>query len=255
MREKQLRSADIVNKPTMILFDYGNTLLYEPDFSFLRGEEALFAHIKSNKYNLTARQIYDFSQELFAKIGVVREVGCELHEWQFQRFVHEYLGIELSVSYPEAEEILWNSVSAGAVMPGADKMLDYLNEHGIRSGVISNIGWSGALLTKRINCLLPRNRFEFVIASSEYMFRKPSSLLFELALRKADLDAADVWFCGDNILCDVEGSSAVGMFPVWYENLEIESPWNSQNKDMQPTCRHLHIHDWPELIDALEAIK
>jgi putative hydrolase of the HAD superfamily len=77
-------------------------------------------------------------------------------------------------------------------------------------------------------------------------------MLFELALTKADLKAADVWFCGDNIKADVEGSSAVGMFPVWYENREIESPWNSQNKDVTLTCNHLHIHDWSELIDVLE---
>jgi putative hydrolase of the HAD superfamily len=239
-------------KPKMILFDYGSTLLYEPDFNFLRGEEALFAHIKSNKKHLTAKQICDFSQELFKKIGAVREIGYELHEWQFQRFLYEYLGIELAVSYPEAEELFWNNVSAGAVMPGADKVLDYINGHGIRSGVISNIGWSGAALTGRINRLLPHNQFEFVIASSEYMFRKPSPMLFELALTKADLKAADVWFCGDNIKADVEGSSAVGMFPVWYENREIESPWNSQNKDVTLTCNHLQIHDWSELVDVLE---
>jgi hypothetical protein len=52
--------------PKTTLFDYGNTLLHEPDFDFLRGEEALFRHIKSN---LTAK-----AEEIFwsnATVGAV----------------------------------------------------------------------------------------------------------------------------------------------------------------------------------------
>jgi len=236
----------------MILFDYGHTLLCEPDFNFLRGEEALFKYIKSNKNDLTPKQVTDFSQELFEKIEAVREIGLELHELQFQRFLYEYLEIELSIPFPEAEKIFWDTTSAGALMPNADIMLDYINASGIRSGIISNIGWSGMALAERVNRLLPRNQFEFMIASSEYMFRKPNPLLFELALKRAGLCAEDVWFCGDNIKADVEGSAAVGIFPVWYEDEIMENPWRAQNKGITPCCEHLHIHDWNELIAVLE---
>ena len=46
---------------------------------------------------------------------------------------------------------------------------------------------------------LASNKFESIIASSDYMFRKPNPMLFELALKKAGLNAGDVWFCGNNI--------------------------------------------------------
>ena len=238
----------------MILFDYGHTLLYEPGFDFLRGEEALFEYVVSNEKGLTPKEAYDFSQDLYDRIGIVRDMGLELHQWQFQRFLYEYLGIEFSVSPIEAERIFWNNVSAGAIMPNADKMLDAVNAHGIRSGVISNIGFSGTALTERINRLLPKNRFEFVISSSEYMFRKPSPMLFELALRKAELEAEDVWFCGDNVEADIEGSAAVGIFPVWYEAIIAENPQRGQNGGAEPSCEHLHIHDWRELISVLEGL-
>lgn len=240
-----------MNKPKMILFDYGHTLLYEPGLDFLRGEESLFEYVVKNKNCLTPKEVCDFSQDLFEKIGVVREMGLELHQWQFQRFLYEYLEIELSVSPMEAENIFWLNVSSGAIMPNADKMLDTVNECGIRSGVISNIGWSGTALTERINRLLPNNRFEFIIASSEYMFRKPSPMLFELALRKAGLHAEDVWFCGDNVNADIEGSAAVGMLPVWYEDETVENPWKEQDKRKIPSCKHLHINDWCDLIAIL----
>jgi len=241
-----------MKKPKMIIFDYGHTLLCEPGFSLLRGEVALFEYVKSNRSNLNPKQVCDFSHELFEKCSSVRKMGFELHQWQFQRFLYEYLGIELSLTTPEAESIFWNNASVGAIMPNADKMIDYINAKGIRSGVISNIGWSGSALTERINRLLPQNKFEFIIASSEYMFRKPSAMLFGLALRKAGLEAADVWFCGDNITADVEGSAAVGMFPVWYEDESIENQWKAHKEGDRPSCNHLHIHDWLELIDTLD---
>ena len=93
--------------PKMILLDYGHTLLHEPDFDTLRGEEALLKYVKSNKNNYTAKDINDFSQGLFTEISVVRDIGFELHKWQFQRFLYDYLDIELSVSLPEAERIFW----------------------------------------------------------------------------------------------------------------------------------------------------
>jgi len=38
-----------MQKPKMILFDYGHTLLYEPGLDFLRGEKALFQYVVKNK--------------------------------------------------------------------------------------------------------------------------------------------------------------------------------------------------------------
>ena len=140
-------------------------------------------------------------------------------------------------------------------MPNTDKIIEYINKSGIRSGVISNISWSGEALTDRINRLLPDNKFDFIIASSEYILRKPDAMLFKLALNKAELDAEDVWYCGDNIRCDIEGSASVGIFPVWYENKTLENPWFSNNENLTPQCKHLHIHDWQELIEMLEGIE
>lgn len=241
-----------MKKPKMIIFDYGQTLLCEPEFDTLRGEEALFKYVKVNKNNLSPKQVNDFSQELFEKIGIVRELGLEIHERQFQRFLYEYLEIELSIPLSEAEKIFWDNTSAGAIMRNADKIIDYINENGIRSGVISNIGWSGEALASRINRLLPKNNFEFIIASSDYMFRKPNPMLFELALKKAGLESGDVWFCGDNIMADVEGSAQIGIFPIWYEDETMENPWRGKDNVIAPKCKHLHIHDWLELIEALE---
>ncbi len=239
--------------PKMIVFDYGHTLLYEPGWDSVRGEKALFEYVKSNKYKITPEQVNDYSQKLFEEIKIVRKNGFEIHEMQFQRFLYEYLGIELSISLSEAENVFWNAATPGAVMPDADKLLDYLNDIGMRTAVISNIGWSGGALRQRLDRLLPNNRFEFVIASSDYMFRKPNRLLFELALRKAELNACDVWYCGDNPQADAEGSAQVGIFPVWYDN-DIEKDYKDRSGETAPNCEHLYIKEWNKIIDVLEEL-
>jgi len=245
----------VLKKPKMIMFDYGHTLLYEPNFDDLCGERALFRYVTKNKNNLTPEEVSDFSAKLFKEVSKVRAVGGEIHQRQFQRTLYEYLGIELAITYEEAELVFWQKSAPGEIMPNADKIIDFINAEDFRSGVISNLGFSENALCERLDRLLPNNCFEFVIASSEYGFRKPSPYLFELALRKAGLAADEVWFCGDNIIADVEGSAKVGIFPVWYEDLIYKNPWREENDGLRPDCKYLHINDWTELIKVLEGLK
>jgi putative hydrolase of the HAD superfamily len=240
--------------PKMLLFDYGSTLLCEPDTDFVRGERALFPYITKNRYHLTPEQLHGFADALFAQAAKCRDLGMELHERQFQRMVYEYSGIEFSIGYEQAELILWDAASPGALMPDADKIIDCVNRNGIRSGVISNIGWSENALQNRLDRLLPRNRFEFVIASSEYGFRKPSPYLFELALRKVGLPPDAVWFCGDNPRADVEGAAQVGIFPLWYVN-DAGRAREGIVPEPPPRCGHLRFREWKEVISILDELK
>lgn len=243
-----------MTKPKMIIFDYGHTLLREPGFDHARGQQEMSKYFKVNKSNLTPQEISAFTDRLFKEMWSEKGRGLELHEHQFLQMLYEYLEIELTIPIAEAESILWTAIAPGSTMPNIEAVLEYLKQENIRSAVISNIVWSGAALTSRINRLLPDNNFEFIIASSEYIFRKPNPLLFELALKKAKLPASEVWFCGDNVIADIEGSSAVGMFPVWYQDLLFENPWLECPKDLVPNCDHLHIHDWLEFIEVLKTL-
>lgn len=240
--------------PKMILFDYGHTLCCEPGFDLLNAERELFRYVKDNPNNVTPEEACAFATELFKELDKARRDGFEVHEYPALRYKNEYLGLSYTVSLEEAEQIFWDATSEGAMMPGADVMLRYLRENGIRSAVISNIGFSGKALSSRINRLLPENNLEFIIASSEYCFRKPSPRLFELALKKAGLEAKDVWYCGDNPVADVEGSAGAGLFPVWYDN-DFEKLSPSGKNPSAPTVEHLHITDWKELLAVLDDLK
>ena len=206
----------------------------------------------SNKYGITASELQKGAETVFGvHVQNIRNIGYDVPAQLPNRFLYEYLGLEFDLSPLEIEILFWKAVSPGAIMPDADKLLDYLNGKRIRTAVISNIGWSGDALTERINRLLPNNRFEFIIASSDYMFRKPNRLLFELALRKSELKADEVWYCGDNPQADVEGSAQIGIFPVWYDS-DTERNYRDRSDEAPPQCEHLHIKEWNEMIKILK---
>lgn len=186
-------------------------------------------------------------------IESIRKMGYEISGQVGDKVLYEYLGIEFSLTPLEMETVFWNGASMGAVMPDADKMLDYINLNRIRSAVISNLLWSGAALRNRLDRLLPGNQFEFVMTSSDYFMRKPNRILFDIALQKAGICPDEVWYCGDNPQTDIDGASQAGIFPVWYDNNTDKG--RDQSKEHVPECEHLHIHEWYEMIDLLERIK
>ncbi len=245
-----------MNKPKMILFDYGGTLLYEPNCNFLNGEREVFKHVVKNPNHLTPEEVSKFETDLFESFQKSRNLGYEAHGIQLLRLKYEYNEIELDISYEEAEKILWSYTSPmtdKSRMPHVLEMLEFLKREKIRSAVISNIGWSGNALKDRIQYLLPDNEFEFIVASCEYGIRKPNPMIFELALKKAKLKPEDVWYCGDTFAMDVEGAHNASIFPVYYQGLVEDGP-KRKNKEIETDYPYLKIVDWLELIALLQKI-
>lgn len=241
-----------MKKPKMIVFDYGGTLCREPGFDLERGLREAWKHVSHNPRGVRFEDYLRLDAEVFEYGASARANGTELHEFQLLRTTHELLGLEFDIPLEEIEELTWTGASSGEALPNVPEMLDFLRESGIRSGVVSNIGWSGGALRRRLDRLLPRNEFEFVIASSEYGIRKPSRLLFDLALAKAGLDASEVWYCGDSLRADILGASGAGMLPVRYANAATRSAWSESNDGVAVDVEHIEITDWLELVEILK---
>lgn len=206
-----------MKKPKMILFDYGQTLINEHPFDAIRGTQAVLDNCVYNPNNLTAEEIQNFADELNNEMGRFSpETSLEIHNHQFQKYLYEYFRITLKASHYELETTFWNAAAHGTPTENIYKLLDYIISESIRVGIISNISFSGEALHNRINEFFPNNKFEFILATSEYVFRKPHKRIYELALRKADLKPEEVWYCGDNAVCDVDGAKNMGIMPVWY---------------------------------------
>jgi putative hydrolase of the HAD superfamily len=234
----------------MIMFDYGQTLISEGVFDGEAGTRAVLKHATRNPYQISAKELQEFAKTLNREIGrydpdVRKATHIEVHNHIFQRYLYEYYDIEIGLTTEELEKVFWDNAAEKKLTKNIEKLLLYLKEQKIRTAVISNISFSGKALEERINTMLPSNEFEFILATSEYVFRKPHNRIFELALRKAKLSPGEVWYCGDNAYFDVEGASKMGIYPVWYKGAIQE-----HNKQL-PEMDCLTISDWEELIRLL----
>lgn len=205
-----------LKKPRMVIFDYGDTLGEVTFFETLKGYAALMAHATKNPDNLTVEEVHEYGEGFFWALDNARlENMVEIHYQNFLRMALESLGIELDIPLAEQERVFRAAAAVVVPLPGIRDWLACLAAQGIRSGVISNIMYSYESLKGTIDDIVPDHAFEFIIATSEYVMRKPHPMIFELGLRKAGLPPEDVWYCGDNYVCDVEGSSGVGITPIW----------------------------------------
>jgi len=249
------RAVKYLKFPKMIIFDYGHTLLYEPNWDSNKGNAELLKYVTKNPNNCTIEDIRKGADLIFGNhVENVRKIGYDICCQIGNSALYEYLGLEFSITPLQMETVFWNSASIGAIMPDADKMIDYINKHGIRSAVISNLLWSGDALTERLNRLLPNNLFEFVMTSSDYFMRKPNRILFDIALQKSGLNADEIWYCGDNPQADVEGSAQVGIFPVWYDN-DTDKNYKDRSNETYPKSEHLYVKEWQEMLVILKTLE
>ncbi len=239
-------------RPEMILFDYGQTLITEDKFNPEKGNQALLEMAVKNPDKVTARQVQELADSLGKDLGDTLAGEDRNHKLldvthqAFNRYLYEYFGIEFDESPEYLEWVFWSNAAPGHRTKNIEKLLSFLYKRGIRTGVVSNMMNTSRSLSRRLCELLPEHHFEFIIASGDYMFRKPHPRIFELALTKAKLSPDKVWFCGDNPVCDIEGAYRSGMTPVWY-TAYIEGDYRVPDDGT-----YLHVEDWEDLIGILE---
>ena len=207
--------------PKMILFDYGQTLVNERKFDGVKGTAEVMKYAVKNKHNYTAEDVQAAANAINDELGRYDPtrshlLQVEVPNCMFSPYLYESMGVELSLSNKERDKVFWDAASPGVPTEGILEFLGFLKKQGIRTGVISNITYCGEAVKDRIDNVVIGHNFEFIIATSEYMFRKPNKRIFQLALEKADLNPEDVWYIGDNYECDVVGARNAGIFPVWY---------------------------------------
>ena len=210
-----------MNLPKMIMFDFGQTLMSEP-FDGVAGTRAVMQHAISNKYNYTAEQIQEYVIKLNKELGRFNTnpedlIQVEIPNSMFQPYLYESLSIEINLTSAQKDKIFWDAAAPGTPTEGIREFLNFLKAKKIRTGVISNICYDPEVVKERVFEIVPDNDFEFILCSSQYIFRKPSKHIFELGLTKAELNPEDVWYIGDNYYCDVQGARGAGITPIWYK--------------------------------------
>ena len=154
----------MTKKPKMILFDYGQTLIVEPQFDWTAANLAILSHTSGLPEGMSEEEFCNRSNELFEYVSDSRRESCrEIEHEKFIRLLRDAYGLKFDISISEADLLYWYSATHGSfASPGAADFLEYLHENGIRTGVISNMCYSNMALRTRLNRYLPNNRFDFV---------------------------------------------------------------------------------------------
>lgn len=238
--------------PKMLLFDYGQTLINQAKFDGIKGTQAVLQYATRNKYNRTAAQVQAEADAINRELGRADKstrhpFQVEVPNHMFTSYLYTSQGIELSIDADAVDRVFWDAASPGRATEGIGRFLQYLARTGIRTGVVSNLAFSGKALRERIWACIPEHTFEFILATSEYLYRKPNRRIFELALEMADLSPEEVWYVGDDFECDIVGASNAGIFPVWYLGA-IDMPYERKEGI-------LTVEGWAELEDILEGLR
>ena len=100
----------MTKRPSMILFDYGHTLLYEPGWDSLRGNRELLKHAVKNPNRCTAEDVQREIDAVFAEVDRVREeLGYEIPCTTADRLSFGHLGIELDLTPLGHEIVFWTA--------------------------------------------------------------------------------------------------------------------------------------------------
>ena len=235
-----------LRKPAFIMFDYGQTLINEGSYDGAAGFAGAGEH---DAVKLQAEE-----EKINAELGRFNPTTrhkrlIETPEESVNRYLFSLFGIEFpsGTDLRDLEFEFWEAANPYEPCEGIGELLSFLKMENIRTCVVSNLSFCGRTLERRIRKAIPEADFAFVISSCDYLFRKPSRHIFEAALARAGVSADRVWFCGDQLVPDIQGSSAVGITPVWYKG----------NLLYDRECRltdGIEIDSWSELTGLIQSL-
>ena len=227
-----------------VLFDFWDTVVIS-EFSNEAANCGCFEYVTKNPNGVTGHQVTQAYKQYFDELRAQNPInGPEFVFEQLNTIIDQRLGLTYGISYLEREYVFIKKGHSNLrIPPNLEKLLAYLKAHNYRIGIVSNTIMHSATQIRVLKELYHPYPFEFVVSSSETVWRKPDVRIFEVALKKLGLKADEVLFVGDNFEADVEGSLAAGMQPVYYNRKEIPATH---------PVKCLEIHDYQELLTYLQ---
>ncbi len=109
------------------------------------------------------------------------------------------------------------------VFPDTKTTLDKIKRMGLKIGLVSNCPMRMAIkrrpMLKQTGIL---HYFDAIILSGEVGYQKPQPTIFEMALKKLEInDPSTVLHVGDCLFDDVYGAKNVGIVPILFDPLDV----------------------------------
>jgi HAD superfamily hydrolase (TIGR01549 family) len=198
-----------------VFFDAGNTLV-QMNYAAIAeelgrlGTRVAPADVQRAEWRARVR----LDDELFGRTGPASTETRSSAD-RYVRHLLEELGVRDEATIARATEFrhAYNPPIGifNVVDPQAREALELVRRAGLRAGVISN---SNGSVRASLQALGLAPYLDFVLDSGEVGFEKPDPRIFELALARAGIAAAEAVHVGDLYSIDVRGARAGGLHAV-----------------------------------------
>jgi putative hydrolase of the HAD superfamily len=204
-----------MHKPLGVIFDFGGTVLSHGVIDVIGGNRRLY-ELAVNKNGVgfddvrrSVEKVTDWIEPL--KNSSMVELTCE----SLNRLIYDPLGLTFALTPAELEKEFWRASLKYSPVPGIYDLLDLLDLHDIKTGILSNSMYRAAMQAEELAAHNLAHRFSFIITSADYGVRKPHPFIFAVAVKKIDLIPDDIWFVGDTPGQDIKGALDADLYPVW----------------------------------------
>jgi HAD superfamily hydrolase (TIGR01509 family) len=189
--------------PRAVLFDVGDTLLVEKRFDL----EAGIASVAGTRATIP----------ILAR--AFRAEVTERHLRQSEPLLAAWMRESIPELQPRSiesiEDTVWAAIVTLEPQPGVATVLRALAEDGVLLGAVSNAAFSSRVLQAELERHGLATYLRFVLTSADAGSRKPAGAIFEAAIARLEVAAADVWFVGDTLEEDIAGAHGAGAQPIW----------------------------------------
>ena len=115
----------------------------------------------------------------------------------------------------EMYDVYWNNFLANMKpFEGVVEFISKLKNSGKKIALCTDM--TAHIQYRKIRQLGLNNFIDFMVTSEETGLEKPARIMFELALKKMNVAAAETAYFGDSPERDIEGAANCGIKPFWY---------------------------------------
>ncbi|MYC29391.1 MAG: HAD-IA family hydrolase [Chloroflexi bacterium] len=207
--------------PPAIIFDLDDTILSDDEASEMCWRQVCddFAHrITAGTPAELATVIREYQCWYLFDPERIRDIGNDVgRAWrEILSLAFDRQGIE-NVPLEKEMTAAYMSLKAETVrlIPGALDTLRSLRAQGIRLGLITN-GDAQGQRSKVVKAGL-EPLFESVLIAGEFGAAKPDPEVFRHTLSRLEATPELAWMVGDNLVTDIGGAQAVGIYGVWVD--------------------------------------
>ena len=181
-------------------------------------------------------------QNTVAPVRLMNPADTEKFFAEYERLVLRGAGVDVTTERAlEVWRALGRMEYGFAAFDDVVPALDDLAGRGLIVGMITNIDRGGADLAASIGLT---GRLDVIVTSGEARAEKPSRRIFDAALRRARVEAADAVHVGDQPATDIDGALGAGLAAVL-----IDRDGNHPGFGRCPRIRSLS--ELPALLDAM----